>query len=102
MMQEAQRQEMEDLRKIVQEFQELLNYPGWARLVEYGEGQIGGREGSKTLPVTSLDAMIANATVDAEVSGIRLFFKLPELAIADFEGQLDELKEGVKDGESSD
>jgi hypothetical protein len=101
-MQDQQRQEMEDLRKIVQEFQALLNSPGWDRLVEYGEGQIAGREGSKVLPVDSLDAMIANATTDAEVSGIRLFLKLPELAIADFESQLDELKEEVKDGESSD
>ena len=101
-MQDSQRQEMEDLRKIVQEFQALLSYPGWVRLVEYGEGQMSGREGSKILPVSSLDAMIANATIDAEVSGIRLFFNLPELAIADFESQLDELKEEVKDGESSD
>jgi hypothetical protein len=54
------------------------------------------------MPVDSLDAMIANATTDAEVSGIRLFLKLPELAIDDFEGQLDELKEEVRDGESSD
>jgi hypothetical protein len=92
---------MEELRKIVQEFQALLKSPGWDRLVEYGEAQIAGREGSKVMPAHSLDAMIANATTDAEVSGIRLFLKLPELAISDFESQLDELKEEVRDGESS-
>ena len=99
-MQDNQRQEMEDLRKIVQEFQALLSSPGWARLVEYGEAQIHGRESSKILPAASLDDMIKNATTDAEVSGIRLFLKLPELAIADFESQLEELKEEVRDGDS--
>lgn len=101
-MRDDQRQEMEDLRQIVREFRELLNSPGWARLVDYGDGQVNGREGSKVLPAQSLDHMIHNATTDAEVSGIRLFFKLPELAIADFESQLEELKEEVKDGESGD
>lgn len=101
MMQEAQRQEMEELRQIVREFRELLNSPGWGRLVEYGEGQINGRVGSKVAPVEGLDHMIKNAITDAEVEGVRLFLKLPELAIEDFESQLTELKEEVKDDEDT-
>jgi len=53
------------------------------------------------MPVLGLDHMIGNAIIDAEVDGIRLFFKLPELAVADFEGQLEELIEEVKDGDSN-
>ena len=103
MMQDEQRKAMEELRSVVQEFRELLKHRGWAHLVEYGEGQINGREGSKIVPANSLDAMIANANTDAEISGIRLFLALPELAIEDFEAQLEELKlEVIEDGESSD
>jgi hypothetical protein len=53
------------------------------------------------MPVIGLDHMIGNAIIDAEVSGINLFFKLPELASADFESQLEELREEVIDGDSN-
>lgn len=96
-MLEEQRQELEELRKIVQEFQELVKHPGWVRLVEYGEGQITGREHTKE-SVRGMDILINNSIIDAEISGIRLFFKLPEMAIEDFQSQLDELKEEYIDG----
>lgn len=76
-----------------QEFQELVKSKGWARLLDYAEGQRVSRESGKEFPAHTFDALVKNAGIDAELGGIRLFINLPKMAIDDFESQLDELKE---------
>ena len=85
----------------MQEFRELTKSQGWEQLVKYAEGQIKSRAQGKDT-VTGMDQMVSNSIIDAEISGIQLFLRIPELAIQDFEEQLDELKEEIHDAAGND
>jgi len=44
-----------------------------------------------------LDKCIANEFVKGENAGIQLFMNIPSVVIEDFESQLDDIKEEIKD-----
>ena len=48
-----------------------------------------------------LDHCIANEFVKGEIAGIRLFLNIPAVVIEDFESQLEDIKEEIDDGTSS-
>lgn len=101
MISDKQREEMEALRKTQREFQELLKFQGWAQLAEYAEKQISHREVGLQGQSQGLDQCISNEFVKGEIAGIRLFLNIPAVVIEDFDSQLEEIKEEVNDGTSS-
>lgn len=94
---EEVRAAMEELRVIRQEFQALAKLAGWVRLREYADAQIGQRRVQRENMSGSLDKMIESEFLNGEIAGIRTFMNLPDILITDFEEQLDELKEVLKD-----
>lgn len=95
--QEEIQEAMEEFRLIKREFQELAKSKGWDRLRKYAEAQLGQRRTERENMSGSLDVMIASEYLNGEISGIRLFMSFPEILISDFDEQLEELKEVLKD-----
>lgn len=99
-MQDEKRKEMEEVRKTLQEFQELLKTPAWGQLVEFAQGQIENRRFRRDEPGRGLDHLVEKEFLNGEIAGIELFTKMPELIIEDFEQTLEELKGEFKDEDS--
>lgn len=95
---EQVRAEMEELRKIQQEFQELLKHPGWVRLASYAEEQVRGRTFSFSAPAKGIDGAFEQEYMKGEASGIALFMNFPEIITKDFAEQLEVLTEAMRDG----
>jgi len=100
-MEEAQdlpvREQMEEVRKTLREFQELLDSTGWARLVEVLEGQIAARVQLIRQPAEGFDGLVKQEFAKGEAAALELCKLLPERIVEDFQQQLDELKEEVKE-----
>lgn len=70
-------------------------------MVEAADGQLLSRNNQQPAFIAGLDDMILKNTIEAEMRGIELFLKLPELALEDFKDQLNELKEVIDNAENN-
>lgn len=74
---------------------------GWVRLAKYADAQIGQRRTQRESMSGSLDKLIESEFLNGEISGIHTFMNFPDILINDFEEQLDELKEVLKNEQHS-
>ncbi len=92
---------MEDKRDLQEELAQmrgLVKLPAWAKLMQYANEQLTGRIDAIILnPVESADATLSQEYLKGEVSGIRLFTKMPEILIAELEDAVAKLEENDDD-----
>jgi len=88
---------MTDKRELQEELSQLrglVKHPAWERLMHYAAGQLTGRIDAIILnPVDGADLTYKQEYMKGEVSGIKLFTKMPEILIAELEDALAQLEE---------
>jgi hypothetical protein len=82
-----------DLQEELAQFRGLVLLPAWRQLMDYAAQQLTGRIDTIILnPVESADRTYQQEYLKGEVSGIKLFTKMPEILIAELEDALNSEK----------
>ena len=70
----------------------LTEHVGWKRLMEIAEGQIENRLPSVYTRLNSLDEIPGSEFDKGEISGIKLFQRLPDNFVAELENEINEME----------
>lgn len=88
-----------DMQEALAQMQGLLKLPGWKLILGLAEEQLTGRIDAVILnPVSGVDGTLNQEYLKGEISGIKLFCKMPEILIEQYRSDITAMK-GNEDGE---
>lgn len=83
-----------ELQEELSQLRGLVKLPAWEKLMRYASEQLTGRIDNIILnPVNGADDTLKQEYLKGEVSGIKLFTKMPEILIAELEDAIAQLEE---------
>lgn len=75
-------------------WQDLSKSPGWALLLEIGQGQYNVRQNQVfRTPCASMDQVLPQEYIKGEAAGIELLMKLPQIMIDNLTAEIENLSQ---------